>query len=48
MEIRVALAYRFKKFEVEKAKERMRGNQFKPTDDTASLPVGYPLEIHPL
>jgi len=41
-ETRLALAYKFKEFEAEKAKERMQSTQFKTSDDTASLPVGYP------
>lgn len=41
-ETRLALAYKFKEFEAEKAKARMQATQFKNEEDTASLPVGYP------
>ena len=44
-ETRLALAYRFKEFEAEKAKERMQATQFKEVDNTASVLVRYPLEI---
>ena len=46
-ETRLALAYKFKEFEAEKAKERMQSTQFKTSDDTASLPVGYPQDNSP-
>jgi hypothetical protein len=39
-ETRIALAYKFKEFEAEKARERMEATQFKE-EDTASL-LGYP------
>jgi hypothetical protein len=35
-EIRVALAYKLKEFEAEKAKERMQATQFKAVDTMAS------------
>lgn len=41
-EIRVALAYRYKEFEAQKAKERMQATQFKTVDDTAYQLVGSP------
>jgi N6-adenosine-specific RNA methylase IME4 len=41
-ETRLALAYRFKEFEAEKAKERMQATQFKTVDDTAYQLVGSP------
>ena len=41
-ETRLALAYRFKEFEAEKAKERMQATQFKTSDDTASKLVYTP------
>lgn len=47
-ETRLALAYKFKEFEAEKAKERMQSTQFKEVHDTASVPVRYPLEINKL
>lgn len=43
-ETRLALAYRFKEFEAEKANARMQATQFKEVDDAASAPVRYPLE----
>lgn len=45
-ETRLALAYKFKEFEAEKAKSRMQATQFKEVElDTASALVRYPLEI---
>lgn len=41
-ETRLALAYKFKEFEAEKAKERMQSTQFKTSDDTASKLVYTP------
>ena len=41
-ETRLALAYRFKEFETERAKERMQVTQFKTVDDTASKLVYTP------
>ena len=41
-EIRVALAYRFKEFEAERAKERMQATQFKEVDNTASTVLYTP------
>ena len=41
-ETRLALAYRFKEFEAEKAKARMQATQFKEVDITASKPVYTP------
>lgn len=41
-ETRLALAYRFKEFEAEKAKERMQATQFKEIDNTASKLVYTP------
>ncbi len=41
-ETRLALAYQFKEFETEKAKERMQATQFKEVDATASKPVYTP------
>jgi len=41
-ETRLALAYKFKEFEAEKAKERMQATQFKTIGDTAYQLVGSP------
>jgi N6-adenosine-specific RNA methylase IME4 len=41
-ETRLALAYRFKEFEAEKAKSRMQATQFKEVDDAAYPLVGSP------
>jgi hypothetical protein len=41
-ETRLALAYRFKEFEAEKAKSRMQATQFKEVDDAAYPLVGKP------
>jgi hypothetical protein len=41
-ETRLALAYRFKELEAQKAKERMQATQFKEIDNTASTPVYTP------
>ena len=41
-ETKLALAYRFKEFEAEKAKERMQATQFKEVDNTASTVLYTP------
>ena len=41
-ETRLALAYRFKEFEAQKAKERMQATQFKEVDNTASTVLYTP------
>jgi len=41
-ETRLALAYRFKEFEADKAKERMQATQFKEVDNTASTVLYTP------
>ena len=41
-ETRLALAYKFKEFEAEKAKERMQATQFKEVDNTASTVLYTP------